>query len=193
MPLSPPAPRKHLHKRTYEMNGYIREDGLWDIEGHIRDEKSYGFDNAWRGRVDAGDAVHDMSIRLTVDDDFVIQAIEATTDAGPYSICPDITPNFQKMVGAKVGPGWRKTVRQRLGGVHGCTHLVELLISMATVTYQTAYSSKAETGKTRTAVSHTPGRRPVLIDSCYAYRSDGPVVEKQFPEYFTGGTSDAAD
>ncbi len=186
MPLSPPAPRKHIHRRQYDMNGFVREDGLWEIEGRITDVKTYPFDNHDRGRIDAFEPIHDMSIRMTIDDAFEVKAIEAVTDGSPYTICTGATPNFQRMVGAKVGPGWRRTIRERLGGVHGCTHLVEMLISMATVAYQTAYSSRAATGKDDTPVSRKPGRRPPLLNSCHAFREDGPIVKRQWPEFYTG-------
>ena len=71
---------------------------------------------------------------------------------------------------------------QDLGG----THLVELLISMATVAYQTAYSSRSQTGKQKTAVTPRPGKRPALLNSCHAYREDGPIVARQFPDFYTG-------
>ncbi len=193
MPLSEPAPRKHLHTRRYEMRGFIREDGLWDIEGHITDTKTYSFENDYRGTMEPGDAIHDMSIRLTIDDDFVIQAVEAVTDGSPYAVCPAVAPNFQRMVGVKIGPGWRKAIRDRLGGVHGCTHMVEMLGAMATVAYQTAYSSRTQTGKTGgTPVDTKPGVRPRLLNSCHAYRTDGPVVAKQFPAFFTGDEASEA-
>ena len=70
MPLSPAAPREPLHIRTISCIGYLREDGLWDIEGHLTDTKTYGFTNDHRGQVEAGNPVHDMWIRLTVDNDF---------------------------------------------------------------------------------------------------------------------------
>ncbi len=187
MPLSKPDARKPLHKRTYDMQGFIREDGLWDIEGRIRDTKTYTYQNDFRGEMTPDDAIHDMSIRLTIDDGFVIHAIEVSMDGSPYEICSSVQPNFQNMVGARVGPGWRKIIRERLGGIHGCTHMVEMLSAMATVAYQTAYSSKAQTGKEgRTAVSTEPGRKPRLLNSCHAYRADGPVAKKNFPEFYTG-------
>ena len=80
MPLSEPAPREDRHKRNLEMAGYLREDGLWDIEGHLRDVKGYDYDSAWRGTVTAGMAVHDMWIRLTVDETLTIRAVEATLE-----------------------------------------------------------------------------------------------------------------
>ena len=40
MPLSTSAPRQLMHNRAIECRGYQREDGLWDIEGHLVD--TYG-------------------------------------------------------------------------------------------------------------------------------------------------------
>ncbi len=88
MPLPSPEPRERLHTRRYEFNGFQRADGLWDIEGRMTDVKSYGFDNDYRGRIEAEEPLHDMRIRLTLDDDFVVQDIDTATDAGPFAICP---------------------------------------------------------------------------------------------------------
>ena len=44
MPLPAPAPRKHLHTRTIKCEGYEREDGLYDIEAQIVDQKAYAVD-----------------------------------------------------------------------------------------------------------------------------------------------------
>ena len=41
MPLSTPAPRQLMHNRAIECRGYQREDGRWDIEGHLVDTKTY--------------------------------------------------------------------------------------------------------------------------------------------------------
>ncbi|MFQ5955759.1 MAG: DUF2889 domain-containing protein, partial [Kiloniellales bacterium] len=79
MPLSPAAAREPMHTRQIECRGYRRQDGLWDIEGHLTDEKSYAFHNQWRGEIASGEPVHDMWLRLTVDDDLLIHEAEATT------------------------------------------------------------------------------------------------------------------
>ena len=68
MPLSPPAPREPIHNRSVECRAYQREDGLWDIEGHMVDTKWYEYHSEKRGNVAAGTPVHDMWIRLTVDE-----------------------------------------------------------------------------------------------------------------------------
>ena len=45
MPLPPPAARTPLHKRRLTIDGFEREDGLYDIEGRIVDTKPYRFKN----------------------------------------------------------------------------------------------------------------------------------------------------
>jgi hypothetical protein len=189
MPLSSPASRQHIHTRTVECHGYRRADGLWDIEGHITDTKTYGFGNRERGPVPAGSPIHDMSLRLTVDDRLSIKAVEAVTDASPYSICPNVTPNFQRLIGVRIGPGFRKEVRARLGGTEGCTHLVELLGPVATTTFQTVFpiverelfqKKKAEGPKPEEG----PKKRPALLETCYAFATDSEVVKRQWPEFY---------
>jgi len=191
MPLSPTVPREPLHIRTISCNGYLREDGLWDIEGHLTDTKTYGFTNDHRGQVEAGNPVHDMWIRLTVDNGFLVHDVDAVTDASPYSICPDITSNFQHLKGLTIGPGWRRQLQAKVGGVHGCTHLVELLGPIATTAYQTIHSAKARQRREAQADNDDPtdnprsaSGRPRLLNSCHAFGESSPVVQKYWPEFF---------
>ena len=178
MPLSKPSPRKHLHTRDIRCTGFQRDDGLWDIEGSMTDKKSYSFDNVDRGGVAAGEAIHHMLIRLTVDDDLVVQAAQASTEAGPYSICGDITANFANLNGVRIGPGWRKEITRLMGGVAGCTHLRDLLMGPLAVTaLQTVVPvrAKRDGGKGDT--------KPGLINTCHAYADDGPIVARQWPAH----------
>jgi hypothetical protein len=41
--LTPQRPREPLHRRSIEIHGYKRDDGLFDIEGHLVDTKSIDF------------------------------------------------------------------------------------------------------------------------------------------------------
>ena len=153
MPLSNPAPRKLMHTRAIECKGYEREDGLWDIEGHLVDTKAYVHSRRGGGERQPGEPVHNMWLRLTIDLDLTIHDAEAVTDAGPYAHCGNIAPNFKSLAGVKIGRGWRREIATRLGGVKGCTHLVELLGPLGTTAYQA-------TGRGRTARRaggpHTP-------------------------------------
>ncbi|MGE0723833.1 MAG: DUF2889 domain-containing protein [Alphaproteobacteria bacterium] len=187
MPLPTPAPREPIHVRTIECRGFRRADGLWDIEGHLVDTKTYGFESSWRGEVKAGTPIHDMWLRLTVDDELTVRAVEAVTDGSPYEVCPQIAPNFQRLVGVPIRSGWTQRVREMLGGVEGCTHLVELLGPVATTAFQTIFPwlerRRRETGG---EASGAATRAPRLINTCHAFRSDGPVVQREWPAHYTG-------
>ena len=174
MPLSPPAPRERLHTRTLVIEGYRRADGLFDIEARLTDTKSYGFANADRGRIEAGEPLHGMLMRLTIDAEMRVVACEANTEYAPYAICPAITPNFAALAGLRIGPGWMRAVRDRVGGVKGCTHLVELLGPMATVAFPTLIVLRRE-------VTEDESRPPALLNTCHAYAADSPVVARRWP------------
>jgi len=196
MPLSPPVGRQHLHTRRVTCQGFFRDDGLWDIEGHITDEKTYEHANEWRGPLKPGDFVHDMSIRLTLDYNFTIVDVEAVTDKSPYRICGEVAPDFKKLIGLRIGGGFHREVRARLGGVHGCTHIVELLGPVATTAFQTVSSGKAreldrahraKTGPAPGAEANDkPRRKPYVLDTCHAWAADGPVVRRWAPDFYTG-------
>lgn len=184
MPLSPPVAREHLHTRTVQCQGFRREDGLWDIEAHMVDVKTYGFANHDRGRIEAGEPLHGMWLRLTIDDDFKIHDAEAVTDHGPFLQCADIAGAYKKLIGHTIGRGFTKTCTSLFGGAHGCTHLLELLRPLATTAYQTLYPVREKKRRTE-----ADDKRPGILDSCYALRSDGPVVEREWPRFYTGEPS----
>jgi hypothetical protein len=190
MPLSPPVAREHIHTRVVECRGFRREDGLWDIEGHITDVKTYAFGNHFRGEIPAGTPVHDMWLRLTVDDRLTIHEVEAVTEASPYEACPNVAPNFARLKGLRIRPGFQAEVRSRLGGTEGCTHLVELLVPVATTAYQTVFPyrerQRREQEKAEGKPRERPSRRPPLLDTCHAFASDGELVTRYWPDFYTG-------
>lgn len=187
MPFPDASPRKHVHTRAIDYRGYEREDGLWDIEAHMTDTKTYEFSNKWRGTVPVGEPMHEMLLRVTIDDNFVIQDIFAATEHSPFQMCPAIAPNYKKLIGIKMGPGWRKAIRMKVGGTEGCTHLTELLFPMATVAMQTIWPIRSKRKQESDTEEKQPqGKRPVVLDTCHAWASDSPVVRENAPKYFTG-------
>jgi hypothetical protein len=178
MSLSDSAPRRHLHTRTIECRGYERDDGLFDIEAQIVDQKTYPVDEPIRGHRPAGSPVHDMQLRLTLDGSMTVRGIEVVTNHAPYDICPSVAPGYKALIGAKIGGGWRKAVTEAVGRTKGCTHITELLMPAATVAFQTMGSWKAPEDPARAA------EKPLFIDGCKAWASDGPVVQKLYPMHY---------
>jgi len=180
MPLSKPEPRQHVHTRKIQCLGFHRDDGLWDIEARLTDTKTYSFGNQDRGGINAGEPIHDMLIRITLDGDFLIHRAEAATDSGPYSICSAINSAFRQLEGLTIAPGWRRAVLGKFGRVKGCTHLTELLLGpIATTAFQTVRGSrKGASGPDKEATATR------IVGTCHALASDGPIVQREWPDLY---------
>ena len=174
MSLSNPEPRRPIHQRTIQCAGYLRSDRLWDIEATLTDTKGYAIHSDFR-RVEAGQPFHQMSIRLSVDDELIIRDVEAVIDAAPHKVCPSITPNFQRLLGLRIGGGFLREARKHLGGVNGCAHLVELLGPIATAAMQTIFPIR---GRPKGEEIMAP---PMQIGGCHALAATSEVVAKYWP------------
>jgi hypothetical protein len=176
MPLSPPAPRTARHTRRVTYQGYEREDGLWDIEGELHDSKTFDMPCLLEpGFVrPAGQPVHHMWIRVTVDTQLVVQAIEGCLDAHPLRECPEASRALQGMVGSCMARGWRQAIQTHLGGVASCTHLRELLFNLATAGFQTVLAAFAPEGD-------APPRH---LGQCLGWDFEGPGVQLHFPKFY---------
>lgn len=180
MPLSKAAPRAHLHTREIVCRGYRRDDGFWDIEGGIVDRKTYAFDNHDRGGISAGEPLHHMLVRVTLDDELEVKACEVATEAGPYGLCGDIAPDYGQLRGLRIGPGWRRGVLSKVGGTGGCTHITDLLVGPVAVTaFQTIYPARQKRDDQQGGK-----RRPGIIDTCHALARSSPVVARQWPDFY---------
>ena len=80
--LDPTVARELLHNRQVELRGYKREDGLYDIEGHLVDTKAIDFKLA-AGLRPAGQPIHDMWLRITIDPG--ANAPQSANAFGPFS------------------------------------------------------------------------------------------------------------
>ena len=183
MPLPPAAPRKHLHKREIKCRGYRREDGLWDIEGRLIDTKTYEFFSHVRGDMKPGQAIHDMSIRLTVDDELVIHEAVGCMDHTPYPICGKAAFAVDELRGLKIGPGWTRRAHKLMGGRRGCTHLFELLRPIATACFQTMSDSQSGDDKKHNSKPGNVEKRPFFINACHALAADGDIVKELWPQF----------
>ncbi|QYY33929.1 DUF2889 domain-containing protein (plasmid) [Cupriavidus pinatubonensis] len=142
------APRRHLHIRAVTMQGFRRDDGLWDIEGEMQDSKTSAWPS-WKGGEQPPEVpVHHMRVRITLDDNYIVQSVAAALPTVPFPECKQGIPPLQGLVGASIARGWRKALEATLGATKGCTHLRELLMQLGTVAYQTwAAKGGAKNGK----------------------------------------------
>jgi len=178
VPLSTPSERHAIHTRQVICQGYRRANCLWDIEGHLLDIKNYDFERLFKPEIlKAGDPVHKMSVRITVDDDLTIHEVEAVIDHSPFPHCNNVASAFASLRGLNLGKGFLKEVRTRFAGISGCTHVVEMMGPIATTAFQTIFPVLSR--------EREQAGRPPMIDTCHAFAADGPVVARFWPEYAT--------
>jgi hypothetical protein len=179
MPLPNPGQRELLHVRNIDMRGYRRDDGLYEIEGHLTDVRTRRFQPPGRQEaVEPGQPIHEMWVRLVVDESLVVAEVVARTDAGPYPDCPKATASLARLQGSRIGAGWTARVKSLLGA-ESCTHLVELLVPLATAAYQTLAEVRFQRGD-----ELDPSGLPKRVDSCFAYARDRQLVRKRWPAFF---------
>ena len=168
--------RKPLHHRAISARGYVRDDGGFDIEGHLVDTKSVPFKLA-SGIREPGDKVHEMWLRITVDRMLTIIDAAASIDAMPYpDNCNQIAPDYKKLIGLSIRPGFTAKVRDLLGGTNGCTHTTELIGIVATTAFQTMAGQGTQ----------PTNQRPFQLGGCHALALTAPAVAKYYPAWYKG-------
>jgi hypothetical protein len=181
--LGAPTPRKLIHERRVITRGYLREDGLWDIEGELVDEKTYTYADRDRGPLPAGSPMHHMRARLTVDHELMVHAAEGAMPAHPFATCTDGIAPIDALVGASLAQGFRRVVEEAMGHTRGCTHLRDLVLALATTAYQTVSSYREQYLPELGVPKAADGERPFFLNQCRSWAEDSPVVAVHFPQF----------
>ena len=173
MSLTNPAARQSLHHRSIHVRGYKRDDGLFDIEGHLDDSKDVDF-KLQSGVRPAGESVHSMWLRITIDRTLTIVDAEAAAEATPYpSYCDQIVPDYKKLIGLAIRPGFSAQVKRLFSGTRGCTHITDLIGMVATTAFQTIAGQIQQPLETI----------PFQLDKCHALALDAPAVARFYPQW----------
>ena len=177
MPLPVPDVERELaHTRRVRYEGYKRADGLWDIEGHLTDIKNHDY-RLKTGVRRAGQPVHSMWLRLTIDRGFNIVDALASSEAVPYpGGCEGAAPAYRALVGLNLLKDFRRKARELLGGVRGCTHLTEMLGGMPTAAIQSFAGEMKE--------EQDDGSKPFQLDHCLALETSTETVRRWYPRWY---------
>jgi hypothetical protein len=170
--------RNLIHTRKITTQAFLREDGLWDIEANLLDTKSKDF-HLSSGVRKSGDAIHNMTLCITIDGSFNILDAKAVTHAAPYEqYCNKIEPEYKKLVGLNLVKGFRNAVKDLFSGVSGCSHMTELCSVLPTAAIQSF------AGEVIKVTDQGDGKMPFQLNGCHALRTDGEAVKKYYPAWF---------
>jgi hypothetical protein len=175
--MSDTVERKEIHHRQLDIRFFQRSDGLFEVEGRLLDRKTHPFRRLLHEHdTPAGTPLHDITVRLIIDESLLIHDASATLAASPFDICRGAADTLAPLKGVRIGAGWNKRVRELLGGAACCTHIVEMLGPLATTVHQGLAPQ-------RLARMTQPGNagHQAKIDSCYAYGRNREVVALLWP------------
>ncbi len=184
MPLpAPVSPRKPMHNRSIQVHSFEREDGLWDIEAELIDNKSYSYTKRNGTVQPAGQPFHHMHLRITIDRDFEIKEAIALYDSAPFGVsCTAISEAYQDLVGMNLLKSFRQQIKERFSRTAGCTHMTELATVLPTAAVQSMAGQKR-------AEAESAGRRPFQMGGCYAWRPDGDVTKEHYPQWYVNSNA----
>ena len=169
--------RHELHHRQLDIRFFQRSDGLFEVEGRLLDRKTHPFRRLLHDcDTPAGAPLHDIRVRLTIDESLLVHDASATLAASPFEVCRGAANTLTPLKGLRIGAGWNKRVRELLGGAASCTHIMELLGPMATTIYQ----GLAPQRLARITQQGNDGHLS-KVDSCYAYAGHREVVARLWP------------
>ncbi len=189
--------RRHVQTRTIRAEVFVRDDGLWDVEAELVDTKGKDFRLATGVRL-AGEPIHRMQLKVTIDTSLQVLDASAVSVRVPYpGACETIAPDYRQLIGLNLMHNFRRDVRERLGGIAGCTHITELTNVLPTAAIQ---AFAGEVINTRDASQPDPAGpdappepKPFQLDRCHALRSDGPAVAAFYPRWYRAPTSPRED
>ena len=185
MPLPPASPHRALkHRRSIELEVFLRDDGLWEMEARLRDIKTRDSPMNHGEIRPAGEPIHDLRLRLVVQTDGLIVASGSESVRVPHPGHCEFQHHdpYQALTGLNLKRNFRRSSLERLVGVRGCTHLTELAQVLPTALIQGQYSERTPQEKAAMAAPDAP--RPFQIDRCHALRADGEVVRLYHPRWF---------
>jgi hypothetical protein len=178
--LAPPAaPRKPLHLRRISCEGFLREDGLIDIEGLLIDTKPLPVQLVNKSLA-AGEPIHQMRVRLTIDRERCIVDAQAWSEHTPYPDCMEVEAGYRKLIGMRIEPGFTLAVKRLFRGTLGCSHMTELLPPMASTAFQTMWAD----GDFKTVDPQGSKQRTSPLGGCHALRLNGHIVKTYFPQQY---------
>ncbi len=185
--------RRFVHTRSIRVRAFVRDDGLWDLEAELSDVKERDFALAVGVRK-AGDPVHAMRLRVTIDAQLNVIDASSVSEWVPYpGHCDSFGETYRDLVGLNLGRGFRRAVNERLGGTRGCTHLTELAAVLPTAAIQAfageIYRPRDQAHEPEAADHGAQDKRPFQLDRCRALRVDGPAVAQYYPRWYTGGST----
>jgi hypothetical protein len=165
-----------IHTRQIDIATYEGASDSIIVEGILRDERL--LDN-YRptGEIYPPGTIHHMIIRIEVKGpDLIIDDIEVEMPTIPHSACIETLECLAPIKGMPIVSGFTNKVKDLVGGIKGCCHLLSLLTAMAPAAVQGAWSAMAR--EPIDPEIYMPMALGRVKNTCWVWREDGPLMKE---------------
>lgn len=161
---------KMVHRRSIDVTIYSEGADAITVVGRLVDRRGSDLVTFSGKEVAAGDELHGMEVELKIGRDLAVKSAAARMPFVPESGCERAAPKVKALEGLKLGKGFARAARERVGGSAGCQHLTALVMAMAPAAMQGYWAHFGSPIKT--------GNLEPLLDTCHVFRSDSLFVER---------------
>lgn len=166
--------KEKIHNRLIDISTYTWDADHVLLVGELKEQRYVGFINSFAERIVPG-VYHNMKIELLIDTRTMkIKDVSVTLPRVPRDDCPAMITSLDRIKGMDITRGFISKIRKMVGGNKGCVHLNTLLLTMAPAAMQGAWIHTA--CQQKEAPQPDPQTGSHLVDSCWAWRADGPLV-----------------
>ncbi len=166
---------KKIHSRNIEISTYEYDEENIVFEGKLQDDTLIPMYVS--GEIRHPHTPHHMIIRMLIEcSSLTIKEIKVEMPGIPYDWCVETSNSLNEIKGLKIAPGFTSKVRKKLSENKKCLHLTTLLLSMTQAVLQGYWvfnTRKPTSGGVSSDVVEN-----YLIDTCWVWRKDGPLVNR---------------
>jgi DUF2889 family protein len=166
--------KSRMHKRDILISTFSTGDKNIIVEGQLIDNKlidtyHYSGDNR------SPDTIHHLIIRLLINPKLTILEVETEMPRTPHEECLETQDSLQILKGMKIARGFTMKIKELFSNGKGCSHLAELIISMAPAVVQGFWTSFSSQPLPKDTVD---SMKLLLNNTCWAWRSNGPLMKR---------------
>lgn len=170
------AKGKKIHSRNIEVSTYNYDGQRIIVEGSLKDDRYHESYSVTGEKFPKG-AIHHMVIRLLVNcSNLLIEDVDVEMTSIPREFCRETIDCLAQIKGMTITKGFMLKIKKIAGGTKGCTHLVELLQTMAPAVIQ-GYAAHQSQEPAPFDSDREKMILQFLTNTCHAWREDGPLVE----------------
>lgn len=165
-----------IHSRKIEVSTYNYDEQRIIVEGTLQDDRYHESYSVTGEKFPKG-VIHHMAIRLLVNcSNLLIEDVDVQMTSIPREFCRETIDCLAPIRGLTISKGFTLKIKNIAGGTKGCTHLVELLQTMAPAVIQ-GYAAHQSQEPSPFDSKRAKLMLHFLTNTCYAWREDGPSVE----------------